>query len=97
MGSIYPVPPTISNPISPPPQVFTTANGTLQGLIDGVNALYTAGVVLKQATAFRNGQELTLNFDVCIGGQAVQILRPEQILQPGPPPDILTVLGYPAP
>ena len=97
MGSIYPVPPTISAPISPPPQQFTTADGSLQGAIDGVNVLYTTGVVLKQAKVFRNGQELTLNYDVCIGGQAIQILQPSQILQPGPPPDILTVLGYPAP
>ena len=94
---IYPGPATISAPPSPPPQVFTTANGTLQGAIDGVNKLYTTGVVLKQAQVYRNGQRLTLNVDVMIGGQAVQILADNQILQPGPPPDILTVLGYPSP
>lgn len=82
--------PTISAPVSVPPQQFTTADGTIQGALDGVNATFTLGVTLRRAQIWRNGLLMTQNFD-CIFGSRVIIFLPGQIPQPG---DVIEVQGY---
>lgn len=91
MGSIYHFPPTISAPISPPPMQLTTADGSIQGLLDGINRTFTTGIALKTADVYLNGQKLAANYDVATGGQAIQFL----VLAPQPG-DIVTAIAYPA-
>lgn len=63
---------------------------TLLGILDGVNAAFSTGVVLRKAVAYRNGVRMTLNVDVVAAGQYVIFLA-GQIPQPG---DLLVVLGW---
>ena len=70
---------------------LTTADGSIQGVLDGVNKLFTTGIVLKTADVYRNGQKLAANYDVATGGQAIQFL----LLAPQPG-DIITAIAYPA-
>lgn len=73
------------------PQQFSTSDGSIQGIIDGLNANFSMGVVLHKAEVFRNGQELTLNVD-CTASNRFLVFYGSHIPQPG---DIITVLGYP--
>lgn len=80
---------TINAPIVPPPQQYSSANGSVQGAIDGVNAVFTLGVVVPRAMIFRNGVAMTLNTDCTHSGQTIVFL-PGQIPQPG---DIITAFA----
>lgn len=64
-----PEPNLLSDPIVPPPQMFTSQGTvpTLVGLIDGTNAVYSTGVVLRRAQIWKNGLMMTLNVDVVFG------------------------------
>jgi hypothetical protein len=83
--------PLVSSPKEPPAQMFSTANGSLQGVMDGVNTLFTMGVTLKRGRVWRNGVLQTHGTDVAVVGQAVVFL-PGAEPQPG---DIITVFGNP--
>jgi hypothetical protein len=73
------------------PQEFTTSSGNIQGIMDGVNPLFSVGVALRFIRVFRNGQSLTLGIDCYFGNRFVTFLGP-QIPQPG---DNLKFLGWP--
>jgi hypothetical protein len=81
---------TLSVPLSQPPVVFSTADGTIAGTLDGVNDVFTIAVPLKRARIFRNGQLMTLNVDAVHGGVAVKFLS-NQIPQAG---DLLVIQGW---
>ena len=63
---------------------------TIFGVMDGVNRIFTWGVVLRRADVFRNGVLQTLNVDVCVGPTSMTFL-PGSEPQPG---DILTMRGW---
>lgn len=92
MGGFSPFPPfTISSfPLSFP-QSFQSTDGTLMGAINGVNNTFTMGVQLRKCQAFRNGIEMTQNYDYAWGNNVVVFLA-GQIPQPG---DVLKVVGWP--
>lgn len=73
----------------PAPQFFSTSDGSVQGTIDGTNAVFLLPAILSRAQVFRNGAAMTLNFD-CVFGERSLVFLPGQIPQPG---DIITVLG----
>jgi ABC-type cobalt transport system substrate-binding protein len=81
---------TISAPLAPPPQQFSSEDGSLQGVIDGVNAAFLISAFLTRARVYRNGVMMTLNVDCVAGGRSILFLR-GQIPQPG---DVVTVQGY---
>lgn len=93
---IYPIlPPTIQygdqDALVPPPMQFTTANGSLQGAVDGVNDTFATSVNLSRMQVARNGVSQTLNVDVAAPwGQYVKFL-PGSIPQQG---DLITVSGW---
>jgi hypothetical protein len=72
---------------------FSSADGTVQGTIDGSNAIFIIGVALKRASIYRNQGRMALNIDVSFGGQFIQFYG-LQIPQPG---DVIVVEGWPAP
>ena len=80
----------ISNVTPSLPQAFSTAAGTISGVMDGVNPTFTIGVVCRFARVYRNGQRMTPNVDACFSGNAVVFLG-EQIPQAG---DGLLIYGY---
>ena len=83
---------TINDPINAnTPQQFTTGDGTIQGAVDGTNAVFLLGVTLRRATIWRNGILMTQNLDCVFGGRGILFLA-SQIPQPG---DIITVAGFP--
>lgn len=81
---------TISTPLQPPPQQLSTADGTIQGVIDGVNSVLVWSVYLPRVDVFRNGICLTQGVDYGAGPTAVAFF-PGAIPQPG---DIITIKGY---
>ena len=81
---------TISSPFAPPPQIFSTADGTLQGLVNGINASFTVGCLLRQAFVWRNGILMTNGLDIALGGQSIEFLG-SQIPQVG---DVIRVEGW---
>lgn len=81
---------TISAPLQPPPQQLTTADGTIQGNIDGVNSIFQWQIVFPLIQLYRNGVRLTQGVDYGAGTTAVAFL-PGAIPQPG---DILTLEGF---
>jgi hypothetical protein len=81
---------SLSAPTAAPPQQFSTKDGSIQGALDGVNAVFLVSANLARARVWRNGVMMTLNFDCIAGGQAVLFL-PGQIPQPG---DVITIEGY---
>lgn len=80
---------TINAPIVRPPQQYSSANGSVKGVIDGTNAVFTLGVVVPRAMIFRNGVAMTLNTDCTFSGQTIVFL-PGHIPQAG---DIITALA----
>lgn len=72
------------------PQQFTTADGTLQGSVNGTNQFFTTGVVLVRRRVFWNGVAMTEGVDCVTGPRSVSFLG-TQIPQAG---DIITVQGY---
>ena len=81
---------SLSDPIAPPPQQFSTLDGTIQGLIDGSNAYFTLGVTVRRGRVFRNGVQLTLNNDCVFNGRYILFL-PGATPQPG---DVITAHAY---
>ncbi len=86
---------TLNSPLAPPPQQFTNlstpgSGPTIFGVCDGINALYTWGVVVPRIAVFKNGIGQTLGVDVVAGGTAMKFL-PGAIPQPG---DTITFLAY---
>lgn len=81
---------TITSPLQPPPQQLSTANGTIQGNIDGLNRVLTFSVWFPYLQVFRNGVLLTCGVDYGAGQTAIAFL-PGAIPVPG---DIVTILGY---
>lgn len=85
------VPPlTITAPPVPPPQQFTTKDGTLQGVVDGVNRTFTLSVFLHRARVYVNGVGQTLNVD-CQCGPYCVIFMPQSTPAAG---SIVTVEGW---
>jgi hypothetical protein len=93
---LYPIlPPQIQwanqDALVPPPMQFTTANGSLQGTVDGVNDTFATSVNLSRMQVSVNGVAQTLNVDCCAPwGQFVKFL-PGAIPQKG---SIITVEGW---
>ncbi len=83
---------TISSPLQPPPQKFSTATTppTIFGVIDGINPVLTWAVTIQCGSVWRNGILQTLNIDVAVG-QTAMVFLPGAIPQPG---DIVTMLGF---
>jgi hypothetical protein len=75
---------------APPPQQFSTNDGSIQGAVDGVNTTFLISAALTRARVFRNGVLMTLNYDCAAGGRAI-VFMAGQIPQPG---DVITVEGY---
>lgn len=84
---------TIASPTPGPPQVFSTADGSIQGLIDGINTVFTTGVYLKQAFVWKNGRAQTNGADVSVVG-AYLVFLPGAVPLQG---DIITMAGYVGP
>lgn len=80
----------VSSPPAPPPQQFSSADGTVQGAMDGLNSVFTLSVRLRRMRVFRNGILMTLGLD-CVTGLSSIVFLAGQIPQPG---DIVTVSGY---
>lgn len=81
---------TISAPLQPPPQQLTTANGTIQGSLDGVNSLFQWQIYFPLIQVYRNGVRLTNGVDYGAGSTAIAFLA-------GAVPvagDIITIEGY---
>ncbi len=81
---------TISTPLQPPPQQLTSADGTIQGNIDGVNSVFQWQIAFPLIQLYRNGVRQTQGFDYGAGPTAVAFM-PGAIPVPG---DILTLEGY---
>lgn len=81
---------TISTPLQSPPQQLTSANGTIQGNIDGINNLFQWQVYYPLIQLWRNGVLQTQGIDYGAGTTALVFL-PLSIPQPG---DILTLEGF---
>lgn len=81
---------TISSPLQPPPQQLSSADGTIQGGIDGRSAVFYWQVYFPQIQLWRNGVLQTNGVDYCAGPTSLKFL-PGAIPVPG---DILTLLGY---
>lgn len=81
---------TISAPLQSPPQQLTSADGTIQGNIDGVNSVFQWQIVFPLIQLYRNGVRLTQGVDYGAGTTAVAFL-PGAIPVAG---DILTLEGY---
>lgn len=80
----------ISSPPAPPPQQFTTADGTIQGTIDGTNPTFTVGAYCRRVKVYKNGIIMSLNVDVAFGGTGLVFLNNQQP-QPG---DVVTMEGW---
>lgn len=95
--------PIVSSRPNPPPLNFSSADGTIQGLINGMNPIYTVGVQLQRTRVWRNGVFLSLNADVVAGGNVVRFLDKgiptEQAPHPNYPQtgDIVLIQGWPLP
>jgi hypothetical protein len=74
--------PTIASPHGQAPQSFTSSDGSIQGTMDGVNAVFWIQGFIRRAQVWRNGQLMTLNQDCKVEGPAVRFLN-SQIPQPG--------------
>ena len=87
---LYPV--TISSPIPPPPQPFTNvgADPNVFGLLDGVNTVFTTGVVVQRMRVYLNGQLMALTLDCSCYGDTV-VFAANRVPQPG---DTLLFLGW---
>jgi hypothetical protein len=73
-----------------PPQTFSTFNGTIQGVLDGTNTMFSTGVVLRRAQIWWNGVLMTLESDCTFGSRSLLFLG-TQIPQAG---DVLTIQGW---
>lgn len=74
----------------PAPQQFSTNDGTIQGVVDGVNRIFTLGVYLHRAQVSVNGVYQTQNWDFAFGG-TVLIFMPISV----PPKDaVITISGW---
>jgi hypothetical protein len=73
-----------------PPQAFSSADGTIQGVMNGVNPEFIIGCWMRRAQVWRNGQLMTLNVDCCVGGQKIMFMG-SQVPQSG---DIIMVEAW---
>jgi hypothetical protein len=64
-----------------PPQHFQSSDGSIQGAINGTNALFTTGVRFRRIWVYRNGKLQTLNADYVAGGQSFEFIN--QVPQTG--------------
>lgn len=86
--------------LQPPPQTFSSADGTIQGAMDGINNLFTIGVMVQRARVWRNGILQTQSIDVNIGVNSFQFLDTQpgtsQVPHPSYPQagDILRLDGW---
>jgi hypothetical protein len=83
-------PPDIYQQAVPPPQQFSTNDGTIQGVVDGVNTIFTVGVYLHRAQVTVNGVVQTQNWDFAFGGTAL-IFMPISVPAAG---SVITVQGW---
>lgn len=81
---------TISAPLQPPPQQLTSADGTIQGNIDGVNSVFQWQIYFPLIQLYRNGVRQTQGVDYGAGPTCVAFL-PGALPQVG---DIITLIGY---
>lgn len=81
---------TISAPVVPPPAQFSTADGTIQGKVDGVNRIFTVVAYLHRAQVFKNGILQTLNYDCAFGGLGLVFMKRSTPV----PGDIITISGW---
>lgn len=84
----------LSDPIVPPPQQFAsdTTPATIYGVIDGTNAVFSTGVVLRRAQIWKNGKLMTLNVGCAFGAPTQYVLfLAGHIPQPG---DTLLIYGW---
>ncbi len=81
---------TITSPLQSTPQQLSTADGTIQGNIDGRNNVLFWQVFFPYFQAFRNGVLLTCGVDYGAGQTAIAFF-PGAVPQVG---DIVTILGY---
>jgi hypothetical protein len=87
--TMSPHPRLVSSPPQPPPSMFTSTNGTIQGAIDGVNVDFILPAMLERARVWRNGIFQTLNWDVAASGNSIKFL-----LTPPRQGDSLLVIGW---
>jgi hypothetical protein len=72
------------------PIQFSSNDGTIVGVIDGINAVFWLVVGVVSFTLYRNGQLLTASVDYTPLGNQITFLAP-QVPQPG---DVITADGY---
>lgn len=76
------------------PIQFSTADGSIIGAIDGINAVFTLfRAVSSIEFVARNGVTLTRGVDYMLLGNQIAFVA-GQIPQPGSPPDIITVEAF---
>ena len=80
-------------PIPPRPQSFSSEDGSIQGVMDGINTVFSTGVYLKQADIFLNGLVQTYGINVWLSGQFI-IFLPGCVPQAG---DRILASGYVGP
>lgn len=87
-----PEPNLLSDPIQAPPQQFSSQGGTIAGLIDGTNTVFSIGPQVRRAQVWKNGLLMTLNVDCAVGvpSRYVTFLA-GHIPQPG---DKLLIYGW---
>jgi hypothetical protein len=80
----------ISGPAASAPIQLSTTDGTIQGIVNGVNRVFTVQVYLHRAWVFRNGVRLTANVDYGFGGIGL-VFTPRAIPQTG---DTIKISGW---
>ena len=89
------IPVLVSSPPEPPPSDFSTADGSLQGKLDGQNRTFTTGAMLSRTRVWLNGILMTLNVDVVASGNVVRFLQTTPMpAMHGQPADIVKVQGW---
>lgn len=73
------------------PVQFTSANGTIVGVIDGINAVFWLSVGIQSFSLYKNGLLQTMNADYTALNNQITFV-PASVPQAG---DLLTAEGYP--
>lgn len=77
-----------NHPLVPPPQQFSTRDGSLVGAVDGVNSTFSTSTLFGRAQVAVNGVMQTLNVDCCApSGSCFIKFLPGHYPQPG---DVVT-------
>lgn len=83
-------PPDIYLQAVPAPQQFSTNDGTIQGVVDGVNRIFRVAVYLHRAQVSVNGVYQTQNVDFAFGGTGL-IFMPGSVPAAG---SVITLSGW---